>query len=138
MRERRTPARAALALGLSAVLWACFPGTGQVKLEGDGLGVVEGGLADASPGRDGKGPSADRGPRPDGVKLPDGQPPKADSKPPLKPDTGLTAPAPPFGQSVGMTASNFQNIPDCNGTLYSLHSYFNKKKGVIIAMMSPS
>jgi hypothetical protein len=55
-------------------------------------------------------------------------------------DLGSTpaSPSPPFGNTMGQTANNFSEIPDCAGANYSLYSFFNQKKGVILAMMSPS
>lgn len=114
------------------VLAACIPGTGHVKVIGDS-GSSDGPAIVAEGG-----PPADIGSPSDGSPPTDGQPPKPDGQPAVNPDTGPAGPVPPFGQSVGMTAADFQNIPDCDGNLYALHPYFNKKKGVLIAMMSPS
>jgi hypothetical protein len=113
-------------------LAACIPGTGHVKILGDG-GSSDGPAIVAEGG-----PPADIGTPAEGSPPTDGQPVQPDGQPAVTPDTGPTGPVPPFGQSVGMTAADFQNIPDCDDNTYALHSYFNKKKGVLIAMMSPS
>jgi len=115
-----------LLLLCTLMLASCLPGTGSVTILGDGVGAADGALV-ADGGAD-TGPLPDRGPLPDGT-LPDLKP---------TPDQPPVGPAPPFGSSVGMTAANFQNVPDCDGTLYALHPYYGKKKGVLIAMMSPS
>lgn len=131
--NRRCPARrlAAPLLGLSLILAAsCLPRTGQVTVHGeDGAG-----LADRGGGSDHKILIADTGP------LPDGQPPKKDTVAPPKPDTSVTpsGPQPPFGTSVGMTVKNVTGVPDCAGKTYDLYSFYGQKKGVLIAMMSPS
>ena len=113
-----------LALGLAA----CLPGTGEVKILGDGVYAA----ADAALVPDQGVATQDTGPADTGP-VPDGAPDLG----PANPDapTGLQ---PPFGSSVGMTAADFTDIPDCDGKLYSLHSYYNLKDGVLIAMMSPS
>jgi hypothetical protein len=90
---------------------------------------------------DGGGPSN----RPDGVvpPQPDVYRPTPDSLPPQpqpdafvpKPDTApqQTGPQPPFGNSVGMTASNF-TVPDCSDSPVTLHDYYNKGKAVIVML----
>jgi hypothetical protein len=116
---------------------ACLPRTGTVEVLADGAGgaPTEGGLLVV----DGSTPSPDStgGPTPDTGAPP---PPSDATLAPdsAQPDTLPSGPTPPFGSSVGMTAADFTNIPDCAGNLYSLHSYYNQKKGVLIAMMSPS
>lgn len=125
------------------VLGGCLPGTGHLELYGDA------GLApspDATPiqpdaqavaQQDGTNPGHDLlgqdsigfAPKPQ----PDLLPP-----PPPQPDSAPAGPQPPFGNAMGMTAANFQNIPDCSGTPHSLHALYGQKKGVLIAMMSPS
>jgi hypothetical protein len=133
---------------LSLLLGGCLPGTGHLELYGDaGLAPsAEGAMADATPIQ----PDAQAALQQDGA-IPNhdvlGQdsvgfapPPQPDlmPPPPPQPDTGPPGPQPPFGNAVGMTAANFQNIPDCSGTPHSLHAFFGQKKGVLIAMMSPS
>ncbi len=96
---------------------------------GDGAASAEASLA---PDR-GTTPAPDLGP------LPDGQPAKKDTAAPAKPDTASpSAPQPPFGTTIGTTAKNFTGVPDCAGKAYDLYSYYKQKRGVIIAMMSPS
>lgn len=126
--------RPILLVFLVAGFVACLPGSGEVKILGDGVYVAADGTApklDTGTGPQDKGLQPDQGPKPDGSA------PTADQQAP-KPDTTPAGPQPPFGASVGMTAANFVDIPDCDGKLYSLHPYYNKKKGVLIAMMSPS
>lgn len=61
----------------------------------------------------------------------------------VEPEPG--GPPPPYGLSMGMTAPNFANIPDCNSypssgctqKHHSLHQYYNKYDGVIIALLRP-
>lgn len=104
-------------------LTACLPRTGELIIEGDGssdgVGLVDGLSFD--------GLSREAAPPSDAL---------SDAKTADK--TAPGGPVPPFGDTVGMTASDFQNIEDCEGNIHSLHEHFNKKKGVIIAMMSPS
>jgi hypothetical protein len=129
MNEHCQARRVAL-LGFSLILGAsCLPRTGHVTIYGDGAATAEG-----IPGKDQKLQVPDTGPRPDGL------PPKLDTLVPPKPDAAVTpgGPQPPFGTTQGMTAKNFTGVPDCAGTAYGLHSIFQQKKGVIIAMMSPS
>ena len=116
-----------LALGLAA----CLPGSGEVKILVDGIT----GAADLPVALD-TGPGPDQGKPPDKGPASDGAP--AVDLPGPKPDATPTGPQPPFGSSVGMTAADFTDIPDCDGKLYSLHQYYNQKKGVVLAMMSPS
>jgi hypothetical protein len=105
----------------------CLPRTGQVTIYGDGAASPE-----AATGKDQKLPVPDTGP------LPDGQPPQKDTLAPVKPDAPPAGPQPPFGTTLGATAKNFTGVPDCAGKLYDLHGYYQQKKGVLIAMMSPS
>jgi hypothetical protein len=109
---------------------ACLPGAGEVKVYGDGtIAADTGGVyPEGSVGTADRGPSPDLGPGSDGV----------DTQPTPKPDTAPAGPKPPFGSSVGMTAADFQNVPDCQDKPYSLHPYFGKHEGVLVAMMSPS
>ena len=120
MRDRRA---AALVLTLTvSLLGGCFPGRGHVTTN-DGVLAPDGSANEASiPPEAGK-------PRPDGT---DGPAIKPDTQPPQP-----TCPG-PFGNVVGVTAANFTDIPDCAEVLYTLHDYCGKKKGVLIAMMSPS
>jgi hypothetical protein len=115
-----------------AIAWSCFPGSGHVEVFGDGAapsgGDAKGGLSDAGRGSLESGATKlDRGTAP----LTDGTNGKVDTK-------TAAGPQPPFGSSVGVTAANFTGVPDCNGKLYSLYDYYNQKRGVILAIMSPS
>jgi hypothetical protein len=126
--------RPTLLVPLAALLAACLPGSGEVKILGDGVSAT---ADSAAPGLDTGAVQHDTGTAQDQGAKPDGTAPTADSQGP-KPDTLAAGPQPPFGSSMGMTAADFGPIPDCDGTPYTLHSYYNKKKGVLIAMMSPS
>lgn len=125
-----------------AMLGGCLPRSGDVEVIGAGFGKQDGGdgalLADYTlpppPPTDTGSTKQDTGM----VKPDTGGQPQPDTKPLPTPDTGPVGPQPPFGTSVGMTANNFINIPDCKGTMHSLHPLFNKHKGFVIAMMSPS
>ena len=118
-----------LLLPLLVLGGGCLPRTGHVTIYGDGAATSDQGIT-----ADGKVQLPDTGPRPDG------QPPKLDKLAPAKPDTSVapSGPQPPFGTTQGMTAKNWTGVPDCAGTLYELHKLYQQKKGVIIAMMSPS
>jgi hypothetical protein len=128
MTDPRWVARLVLMAALP-VAPGCFPGSGHVQVSGDGAlpGASEGGTV--SPAKD-----TGSAPRTEGVS--GGVDAAVASKPDLTPQP--TGPQPPFGNTVGLTATNFDGIPDCDGQLYSLYSYYNTKKGVLIAMMSPS
>lgn len=129
---RPTRATALLLTTLLVPAAACLPGTGEVKILGDGVYALAdtAGSPDSGTQEDGTPPAPDTGPAPDGGTTAD--------LAPATPDAAPTGPQPPFGSSVGMTAKNFEDIPDCDGKLYSLYDYYNKKQGVLIAMMSPS
>jgi hypothetical protein len=43
-----------------------------------------------------------------------------------------TAPQPPFGDTVGVTANNF-TIPDCSGASFNLHDQYTKHPAVVVA-----
>jgi hypothetical protein len=43
-----------------------------------------------------------------------------------------TAPQPPFGSTVGVTASDF-SIPDCSGASFDLHAQYGKYPAVVVA-----
>jgi hypothetical protein len=117
-----------LTLALLGLLAGCLPRTGQVTVYGDGAS------ADGPAAGDHKVQLPDTGPRPDGL------PPQKDTLAPPKPDAAVTpsGPPPPFGTAIGMTAKNWTGVPDCAGKSYDLHGLYQQKKGVIIAMMSPS
>jgi len=113
----------------------CLDG-GSIKIVGDsrlgldGLAVATDG---APSGQDYRIITPDNG----GGTLDTGGAPKPDGK--VKLDAAApTGPSAPFGSTVGVTAANFVDIPDCKGTKHSLHPLFRKYKGVVIAMMSPS
>jgi hypothetical protein len=101
-----------------------------VKVYGDGTVVADTG------GVYPEGGVGDSGPQPDLGAGFDGAPASPDGTNP-KPDATATGPSPPFGSSVGMTAADF-SVPDCQDKPYSLHPYFGKQRGVLVAMMSPS
>jgi hypothetical protein len=108
-------------LGGALLLSGCIPGSGRAEIYGE---------ARPSLSQDGSiSHPADHGI----VILGDGQPVWLDHG-----GTNPGSPAPPFGNTVGMTASNFSEIPDCDGAPYALYSFFNTKRAVVLAMMSPS
>ena len=96
-----------------------------MEIYGDAVTSTEAGhlqLADGMPAA----PDYGSGPRPEvGVKLDKG-------------GVAPTAPQPPFGNQQGQTAKNVTGVPDCGGKLYNLYDYFNKTKGVVLPIMSPS
>jgi hypothetical protein len=105
-------------------LGGCFPGRGHVTTN-DGVAAPD----QATPANEASLPREAGKPPADGV---DGPGVKPDTQPPPP-----TCPA-PFGNVLGVTAANFKDIPDCADQLYALHDYCGKKKGVLIAMMSPT
>jgi hypothetical protein len=111
-------------LALLILLPACLPSAGHVEIFGDARG---GDLyAEAAPPK----PDGPVTPPPDGVG-------KIDRS--VKPDSPPAATCPaPFGSTVGVTVADVTGLPDCADKLYSLHSYCGKKRGVLIAMMSPT
>ena len=108
--------------------WGCLPSSGEAEL-----------YSDASPSTgapDAASPSAD-GLRDRSITLTDF--PLGDTAAQPGPEQGSPGgPQPPFGAAVGMTAANFVDIPDCDDTPVTLHDLYNLKRGVLIAMMSPS
>jgi hypothetical protein len=137
---RRLSLMTSTTLIVIAMLGGCLPRSGDVEVIGAGFGKYDGGgdgalLADSyTPPGDTGSTTQDTGT----VKPDTGGQPQPDTTPLPQPDSGPVGPQPPFGSSIGMTAANFVNIPDCQGTMHSLHPLFNKHKGFVIAMMSPS
>lgn len=115
--------RAAALVLMVSLLGGCFPGTGHVK-NNDGVLAPD----QSTPANEAAVPREAGKPRPDG----DGPAINPDTQPPQP-----TCPG-PFGNVVGVTAASFTDIPDCADVLYTLHDYCGKKKGVLIAMMSPT
>jgi hypothetical protein len=61
----------------------------------------------------------------------------SDSKQPRQ-DTVAATPQPPFGTTVGVTAKDFSGIPDCSDKQYRLYDYYQKTRGVVLHLVSPS
>jgi len=118
-----------LALTLALLAPACMPGSGT----GSTHGRSDGGAIDQRVIS-----VIDGGDETDGNTLPqpDGQPPADTYQPP--PDTGPTGPQPPFGTSVGMTAVNFTDIPDCADQLWTLYDQFDKHPAIVLLLNKPS
>ena len=124
--------RKAIALFVLFVFpWSgCLPRAGQAEILGE-AGIFPGGDAvltsdTGSLAKDSFSPRADGM----GIQRENGVTPVLDAR--------SQSPSPPFGNAVGMTAPDFSGIPDCDNQLYSLYAFYGQKKGVLIAIMSPS
>jgi len=127
----------AAALGLAFLATACL-GSGSTRGPGTGTGdsrVL--GMVDAKTG------SGDSQivPRYDSGVVPgsdQGTKPTPDTYSPPKPDVTPAGPTGPFGNSVGMTATNITGLQDCDGKKMDLHSYYNTGKGVVFLLNKAS